>query len=287
MKLVLIICLLLWKTSVCISQEKSSSFIENVADTPWKISKSVDDGTWRGFKVRKYAVGKFNVWVAEPKKKMKGNPWVMGIQDFGDTYHWQINEKLLKSGVCVVAINSYNTYGADLGLNMMDSVYRMANTCLGLSEKCVLTAISRAGLSVYRWATKHPERVAAIYCEGPVLDFKTWPMSWKPSAGDWAMLKSYYDFASDEEAVAYEGNPVDNLGVIAQYKIPIRHVISLTEEHDIKIVPNEKNTLKAWERLRKMGHDMDVVIVPPGMRVPYEFDDESVRFIVDNLRHID
>ena len=173
-------------------------------------------------------------------------------------------------------------YGADYGLNLMDSLYDVARHHFGLPEKCALAGVSRAGLSAYRWSIRHPERVACIYCEGPVLDFKTWPMSWSPSANNWVELKRYYGFTDDAEAIAYKGNPIDNLKPIAKAKIPIRHVISLTDEHDTKIVPNDKNTLKAQQYLRQMGHDMEVVVTPEGMNVPYAFDDESVEFMISN-----
>lgn len=107
-------------------------------------------------------------------------------------------------------------------------------------------------------------------------------MAWGPSADNWTELKQYYGFTGDTQAVAYKGNPIDNLRPIAKAKIPIRHVISLTEEHDIKIVPNDQNTLKAQQYLQQMGHDMTVVITPEGMKVPYVFDDESVEFMISN-----
>lgn len=254
----------------------------NLADKPWITAGGVKNAEWHGFRVYESKIDEFSVWIAEPKTPAKGKPWIMRIQDFGDGFHWQINEKLLNSGAYVVAINSYNVYGTDYGLNLMDSLYTIARRNFDLPEKCVLTGVSRAGLSAYRWAIRHPERVACIYCEGPVLDFKTWPMSWQPSANNWIELKRYYGFSNDEEAIAYKGNPIDNLGSIAKAKIPIRHVISLTDEHDIKIVPNDKNTLKAQQYLQQMGHDMNIVITPEGMKVPYAFDDESVEFMISN-----
>lgn len=261
---------------------RKTSSDENQADKPWGVVEGVKNEEWHGFKVYESKIDDFCIWVAEPKTPAKGKPWIMRIQDFGDGFHWQINEKLLNAGAYVVAINSYNVYGADFGLNLMDSLYDMARHYFDLPEKCVLTGVSRAGLSAYRWTIRHPERVACIYCEGPVLDFKTWPMSWPPSANNWIELKRYYGFSCDDEAIAYTGNPIDNLAPIAKAKIPIRHVISLTDEHDTKIVPNDRNTLKAQKYLRQMGHDMEVVVTPEGMKVPYAFDDESVEFMISN-----
>lgn len=260
---------------------------ENLADDPWITNGSIENKEWRGFRVYESKIDEFRIWVAEPKTPIKGKPWIMRIQDFGDGFHWQINEKLLNSGIYVVAINSYNVYGADYGLNLMDSLYNLVQKRFELSEKCALSGVSRAGLSAYRWTIRHPERVACIYCEGPVLDFKTWPMTWPSSANNWTELKRYYGFSSDSLAIAYKGNPIDNLESIAKAKIPIRHVISLTDEHDTKIVPNDRNTLKAQRYLKQMGHDMNIVIIPSGMNVPYIFDDESVKFIVSNVVPVD
>ena len=51
--------------------------------------------------------------------------------------------------------------------------------------------ISRGGLYAYRWAAGDPARVAVIYGDAPVCDFKSWPGgkgAGTGSAGDWAAL---------------------------------------------------------------------------------------------------
>lgn len=252
---------------------------ENLADSLWAINQGVENNKWYGFKVYESRIDESHIWVVPAK----GKPWGMWIQDFWDGFHRQINEKLLNAGVCVVTINSYNTYGGDYGLNLMDSLYNMVRHQLGLSEKSALTGTFRTGLSVYRWVIRHPEHIVCIYCAGSVLDFKRWPMSWSSSVNNWAELKRFYGFSNDEETVAYKGNPIDNLEPIAKAKIPIRHVISLTNEHDTKNVPNKKNTLKTQKYLNQMGYDMEVVVTPKGMKSPYVFDDESVEFMILNV----
>ena len=277
---------LLLGLQLCISpvfaQNNEGAKAGNLADEPWIMTQSVENGTWHGFDVYERKIDKFKMQIAKPEKAAEGMPWVISVGEIGDGFHWQIHEKLLKAGVHVAAINVYDVYGAEYGLDLMDSLYVVARKQFGLPERCGLFGVSRAGLSVYRWAVRHPERTACIYCEGPVMDFKTWPMCWEPSAHNWKELKQYYGFDSDAEAMAYKGNPIDNLKPIAEAKIPLRHVISLTDEHDVKIVPNDKNTLKAQQLLRRMGHYLDVVITPEGMKAPYAFDDASIAFILEH-----
>ncbi len=120
---------------------------QNTADTPWKKTEAVGS-TWRGFPTSTFPIGKWTLVVTLPTEPLEGNPWIMKIEDAGDSFHWQINKMLLDAGVAVVSLNTYNTYGAPCGLEAMDSVYSFVVDRFGLSEKCSLGAISRAGLSV-------------------------------------------------------------------------------------------------------------------------------------------
>ncbi len=114
---------------------------------------------------------------------------------------------------------------------------------------------SRGGLPAYRCAARHPERIACIYGDVPVMDFKSWPYGRADSRrSDWPKIMQSYGFKNEAEAMAYQDNPIDQLAPIAQAKIPIRHVICLSDQ----IVPPEQNTLEAKRRLQKLGSDMEV-----------------------------
>lgn len=253
---------------------------QNVADSPWMPAGTVGD-TWRGYSVTSFPIGKWKAVVTLPSEPLEGNPWIMKIEDAGDSFHWQLNKMLLDAGVAVVSLNTYNTYGAPCGLEVMDSVYNVVRGHFGFSTKCSLGAISRAGLSVYRWAARNPGRVNAIYCEGPVMDFTTWPMLWPESSDNWKELKELYGFESDSQAVAFKENPIDLLPVIAEAGIRLRHVVSVTNEHDTRVVPNDRNTFRAAGILSGLGYGMDIAILPEDtVEPPYPTDSVSVKFIV-------
>jgi len=117
-----------------------------------------------------------------------------------------------------------------------------------------------------------------------VMDLKSWPLRCHGADKQVAEARKHYGFANDEVLMAYQGDPLDILPVIAKAKIPLRHVIAL----DDAVVPPESNTLEAQRRLLELGHDMEVVAVKSGdpaqrghhFRLPEI--DESVQFV---MRH--
>ena len=60
---------------------------------------------------------------------------------------------------------------------------------------------------------------------------------------------------TEEQALAYKKNPLDNLNTLAQAKIPIIHVVGDMD----KIVPVSENTAIAQERYKKMGGIFEVI----------------------------
>ena len=54
-------------------------------------------------------------------------------------------------------------------------MYEYVTTRLGLAYRPALEGVSRGGLFVYNWAVKNADKVACIYCDTPVCDFKSWP----------------------------------------------------------------------------------------------------------------
>jgi len=139
-----------------------------------------------------------------------------------------------------------------------DSLYVFLIEKYKLSKKVALVGVSRGGLYVYRWAKRNPEKVSCIYAEAPVCDFKSWPAGFGSSEGsenDWIQLKKEYGFNSDDEAKAYQDNPIDNLEEMAKAKIPLLHMIGL----DDQIVPPEENTFLLINRYIRLGGTATVV----------------------------
>ena len=250
------------------------------------LSAGASDGVvtdvWRGFKRHIFIVDGCTAWVVEPRVAAPGRPWTW-CMEFPDAFTERTGVlQLLEHGFHHVYIKVGNTFGSPAALRHFDAFYR---TLLerGLARKAVLIGISRGGLYAYNWAALNPEKVAAIYGDAPVGDFKSWPGgkgSGKGSSKDWTALRQQYGFRTEAEALAYDKNPVDMLAPLARAKIPLVHVVGEADD----VVPVEENTAVIERRYLALGGHM-VVFRKAGVgHHPHGLDDPTavVRFILEH-----
>jgi pimeloyl-ACP methyl ester carboxylesterase len=240
--------------------------------------------TWHGCQRHNFTVDGCRAWVVEPRRPLPGNPWSWCLE-FPDAFTERCAAPaLLAQGFHHVHIAVGNTFGSPAALKHFDAFYDVL-LARGLARKTVLIGLSRGGLYAYRWAAEHPEKVAVIYGDAPVCDFKSWPGGkgkGKGSPGDWAALFACYGFKNEAEALAYPGNPVDVLGTLAEARIALLHVVGDADD----VVPVDENTALVEERYRKLGGEMRVIHKAGVGHHPHGLEDPApvVRFILEKTK---
>jgi pimeloyl-ACP methyl ester carboxylesterase len=235
---------------------------------------------WNGFTRHTFSCDGCTAWVVEPAKALPGNPWSW-CMEFPDAFTARCAAPaLLAKGFHHVHISVGNTFGCPAAIAHFDAFYALL-IAKGLAHKAALIGISRGGLYAYRWAAGDPARVAVIYGDAPVCDFRSWPGgkgTGKGSAGDWAALQKLYGFASEAEALAYAGNPIDILPPLAKAGVALIHVVGDADE----VVPPAENTLLIAERYHKLGGTIQVIHKPAVGHHPHGLDDPApvVEFIL-------
>ncbi len=246
-------------------------------------SSEVTESEWKGFKRFDFSLAGKNAWLIFPDKALPGNPWIWRARFPG--WHTEADSILVAEGFHLAYINTNNQYGSPKAVQAWDDMYAHVTRHYNLDRKVALMGVSRGGLFVYNWAKKNPEKVHCIYAEAPVCDFKSWPMgtNGKRSNQDWERLKAEYGFTSDEEAMAYQDNPIDNLMPLAKAKIPIMHMIGLQD----KIVPPEENTYVLVNRYIRLGGMATVVPCTEGQQKleGHHFDIETPRYVADFIKY--
>ncbi len=233
---------------------------------------------WNGFDRYDFIVAGKPVLVVAPKQAAPARPWVWHGEFFGHKPAPDI--ALLGRGFHVVHLSIPDLLGCPDAVTNWNRLHAELTGTYGFAQKPALVGLSRGGLYCYNWAIANPDKVACIYADAPVCDFRSWPGAFgkgKRSERDWQLVLSWWGFESDAEARAYGGNPVDNLAPLARARVPLLHVYGDADE----VVPWEENTGLVAERYRKLGGEITLIAKPGVKHHPHGLDDPTpiVEFI--------
>lgn len=233
---------------------------------------------WFGFDRYDFEVGGKPVLVVAPKAEAPGRPWVWHGEFFGHKPNPDL--ALLGRGFHVVYLGVLDLLGAPEAVKHWDTLYAELTGKFGFAKKVALVGLSRGGLYCYNWAAANPDKVACLYGDAPVCDFRSWPGAFgkgRRSERDWQLVLERYGFKSDDEARLYARNPVDNLAPLAAATVPLLHVFGDADE----VVPWDENTGVVAERYKQLGGSITLIRKPGVKHHPHGLDDSTP--IVDFL----
>lgn len=241
--------------------------------------------TWKGFERINFKFEGKEAHLTRPEKPLPGNPWLWRAR-FPD-YHAEIDSVLLTKGFHIAYVNTNNQFGSPKAVKVWNGFYDYLTTTYKLQDKVALHGHSRGGLFIYNWAKQNAEKVACIYGDAVVCDFKSWPGGFGASKGskkEWEVLKTEYGFGSDAEAKAYTNNPIDNLDALAKAGVPILHTVSLKDG----VVPPDENSLLLVQNYIHVGGTATVSPCSSGIQKSngHHYDIDNPKMVVDFImRH--
>lgn len=248
------------------------------------VVKENDESLWKGFRRHDFKYKQRAARLIVPNNPLPGKPWLWRAR-FPD-WHTETDSILISEGFHLAYINTDNQFGSPNAMNVWDDFYDFLTVELKMQKKVSLMGVSRGGLFIYNWAKENPKKVASIYAEAPVCDFKSWPAGFGASKGspnDWEKLKEEYGFLSDDDAKLYGNNPIDNLNALAEAKVPILHMIGLQD----KIVPVDENTLTLINTYINLGGNASVFTSTRGKQEleGHHFPIETPRSVADFIKY--
>lgn len=252
---------------VAVAEDKAAKLLEG-----WRPAADVKSSVWNDHERLDFVHEGRAALLVRPKSAAPGKPWIWRTEFFG--HEPQADIALLGKGFHVAYLDMQNLYGAPVAMEAMDGFHAHLVRAHGLSNKVVLEGFSRGGLYAFNWGARRPDLTAGIYVDAPVCDFKSWPGGkgkGPGSAADWQRLLKAYGFKSEEEALAWKSNPVDNLEPLAKAGVPILAVIGAADE----VVPVEENIDLLEKRLKELGGKIEVIRKPGGKHHPHSLKDPA------------
>lgn len=224
---------------------------------------------WHGFRRFDFIYDTRRCTMVVPAQAAPGRPWVWRARFFG--HEPQVDLMLLKQGFHLVYMDVAGLFGAPRAVQHWNALYDYLTESIDLNDCVVLEGMSRGGLMVYNWASANPEKVACIYADNPVCDFKSWPAGrgqGKGHAPSWqACLKAYG--MTENEALVHASNPLDKLEPLARAVVPILHVCGTGDT----VVPVEENSDLVEKRYRQLGGKITVIRKPGVDHHPHSLED--------------
>ncbi|MCC6822191.1 MAG: hypothetical protein IT579_15780, partial [Verrucomicrobia subdivision 3 bacterium] len=215
---------------------------------------------WEGYDRYDFEVNDQPAIVVVPKQALRGKPWAWRGEFFGAFPNADI--ALLGKGFHLAYLGVPNLFGSPAAVAQWNGFYQELTGKYGFAKKVALIGLSRGGLYCYNWAAANPDKVACLYADAAVCDFKSWPGGklkglgkGNGSAAEWQNLLAAYHFKSDAEAIAYANNPIDNLKPLADARVPLLHVYGDADD----VVPWDENTGVVAERYRKLGGSITLI----------------------------
>lgn len=148
----------------------------------------------------------------------------------------------------------------------------------GLHKKCVPVGLSCGGMHAVYFAADHPESVAAIYIDAPVLNLLSCPCA----VGISKEIGMYEEFVSHtgitvSELINYRNHPIDRVGDLIKNKIPV----FLVSGDSDTIVPYEENGKYLAMAYRASDVPFEEIIKPGCDHHPHGLEDNTpiIRFI--------
>ena len=208
-----------------------------------------------GYQLTEFRFKDWSCKIVEPKKVVKGNPWVLRARFWG--HEPQTDIALLERGFHIAYCDIGNLYGGKEAVKRWNKFYKMM-VKRGLSKQVVLEGMSRGGLIIYNWAAKNPKKIACIYADAPVLDGKSWPGGFGKGKGypeGWEEFKKVYRLKTEKKVASFKGDPIHKTQKIAKGKFPMMHVCGEADQ----VVPVDENTRIFEKKLKESGADIKVI----------------------------
>lgn len=235
--------------------------------------------SWHGFERYDFTLNGRPVLVVCPPREAPGRPWVWHGEFFGHKPNPDL--ALLRHGFHIVYLGVPDMLGSPTAVAHWNTLHHELTSRYHFATKVALVGLSRGGLYCYNWAIANPDKVACLYGDAPVCDFKSWPGGKGKGPGsprDWQLVLERYGFPSEADALAYPGNPIDNLAPLASANVPLLHVYGDADE----VVPWDENTGVIAERYRHLGGSITLIPKPGVKHHPHGLDDSTP--IIDFIR---
>ncbi len=228
---------------------------------------NITESEWNGFQRLDFPFEGRNAIVVFADAPKEGNPWIMRTEYFGAFPAFDI--VMLKRGYHLAYVSNMHRWGDPSDIEIKAHFCALLEQEYGFCAKCLPEGLSCGGMFATYFASAHPERVAALYIDAPVMNFLSCPCG----VGD-ATNELYKEFHAAtgktvSELINYRNHPIDHAPKLLQANLPIMIVSGDCDT----VVPYHENGAHLTDYYRKNGGTVHEIIKPGCDHHPHGLED--------------
>ncbi len=232
-------------------------------------------GDWYGYEKRDFTFdGKPAVLVC-PHMPVAGDKWLFKTEYFGAFPELELS--MLARGYHIAHVDNQTRWCLPTDTERQAAFADYLHRECGLNEKCVPVGMSCGGMMAVYLGAKHPEKVAAMWIDAPVIDLLSCPGQTGKSQVE--HMTEYTRDTGKTLADLFNDNefPLDYLPALVEHRIPVM----LTCGDSDREVPYEENGKQMTDFFAAHGGTLELILKKGGDHHPHGLTDNTpiIRFI--------
>lgn len=209
---------------------------------------------FHGFECREFTLDERAVKLVLPKKRDPLGRWLIKTEYFGAFPSLEL--EMLERGFHVAYIKNITRWMVPSDIEAKETLAAFLEKEYGLNKRCVPVGMSCGGLQAVYFAAAHPERIAALYLDAPVMNLLSCPMGFGKKEGD-IMIEEMLGATglTLTKLINYRNHPIDKKEALLAANIPIFMVYG---DSDI-VVPYDENGEALADYYREHGGIIETV----------------------------
>ncbi len=225
---------------------------------------------WNGYELLEFNLMGRAAKLVLPKEKAAGGPWLLKTEYFGAFPAFEL--EMLSRGWHLAYIKNETRWHVDADDEAKAALAEFLETKFSLAPKCITVGMSCGGLQSIYFAATHPERVAAMYLDAPVVNLLSCPCG----VGVGTEERFYPEFTEATgltvtDLINYRNHPIDRLPEIVEAGIPMFMVCGDAD----KTVPYVENGKALYDYVTSHNGTITQIIKPEADHHPHGLEDVS------------
>lgn len=229
------------------------------------------ESTYHGYRRWDFTFEDRQATVVFPKEPAAGKNWLLKTEYFEAFPAFEL--EMVARGYHLAYLSNITRWYVEDDAHSKARFAAFLQAEFGLAEKCVPVGMSCGGMHATYFAAEHPERVAVLYIDAPVLNLLSCPCGVGVALDQAAMYDEFVSHTGKtvSDMINYRNHPIDRVDEIIAARIPVALVCGGSDT----VVPYSENGAHFAQKYRCAGLPFLEITKPECAHHPHGLEDNT------------